>query len=87
MGEAFQNKAKALWAIASGPDPVGAVIEHYVTFLCSIPQLPELLAEYIEEFLEEATEERRAEMIGSLVYVYNNKWSKIHWTRIRQHAR
>ena len=67
MGEAFQNKAKALWAIASGPDPVGAVVEHYVTFLCSIPQLPELLAAYVEEFLEEATEERRAEMLGALL--------------------
>ena len=67
MGEALQNKAKDLWAIASDPDPVGAVIEHYVTFLCSIPQLPELLAAYVEEFLEEATEERRAEMLGELL--------------------
>jgi hypothetical protein len=65
IGKVLQGHIEELLALVD--DTMGTTIVHYIALLSSIPELPDLLGDYVEAFLHEADEERRAELLGSLL--------------------
>jgi hypothetical protein len=66
IGKVLQGHTGALLA-ALVDDAMGTKIANHTTLLSSIPELPELLEDYVDEFLGETDEERSAELLGSLL--------------------
>ena len=64
IGEALKNRATGL--VDALLDPL-ATIEGYITLLSTIPQLPELIDQYVDEFLYDLDDEERAEQLGKLL--------------------
>ena len=64
MGEALKNRATGL--VDALLDPL-ATIEGYITLLSTIPQLPELIDQYVADFLYDLDDAERAEQLGKLL--------------------
>ena len=65
IGKVLKGHIAELLALVD--DTMGTTIVHYIALLSSIPELPDLLGDYVEAFLHEEDEERRAELLGSLL--------------------